>query len=153
MSVKTAPITWILVADRCRALFFRSSESDLSDIKLLKTIEHPEGHLKPQEINTDKPGRFPSEDGSHPSGDPTTDIRHHSAEEFAKTIIEALDHARNHDEFDHVVLVAPPLMLGELRKKCDSPLAKCITVELDLELANLPDRDIQARLQEELCEK
>lgn len=152
MSAQTTPITWIIVADRARALFFRTSKADLTDLQLHQTIENPDGRLKPQEVNSDKPGRFFGDDGAHVSGDPQTDVRHQSANDHAKTIVEALEQGRNHQEFDRVVLVAPSLLLGALRNKCGSPLAKCITNEFDLELANLPDHDIQARLRTKLAE-
>ncbi|WP_459554921.1 host attachment protein [Lacunimicrobium album] len=153
MSAQTATVTWILVADRAHALFFRTSKNDLSDLELVKTLDNPDGRKKAQEINTDKPGRFMGDDGSRVSGDPTTDVRHQGANDMADLALEALEAGRNHQEFEKLVIVAPSLLLGTLRKKCSGPLAKLITAEFDLEIANQSPRDIEAHLRKKLLDK
>ncbi len=139
-------VSWILVADRARGFLFRCDGNKYDEMKLVKSLDHPEGAAKPQEVNSDRQGRFMGDDGAHVSGDPETDLRHKTAEDFAMILTDLLEKGRQQNEYQQIIVFAPPLLLGELRKKQSRLVADLITREFDIEIANLPQHQMQQHI-------
>jgi protein required for attachment to host cells len=112
--------TWILVSDASRAKLF-STELREHDWKLVEEFDHPEGRETSSEIRpTSPPGKSKqsSAPGAHHTAfQPRTTPKEAEAERFAHLLGKHLDHAVQRAAFDHLVLVAPPHMLGVLREK------------------------------------
>lgn len=127
---------WILVADRATGRIFTADDPDFGDIREIVTLVSPEGAAHPRDVLADRPGRFPGQSGECVAGDPETDYRHRTAQEFACRVVEALEGGRMHDRFGGLVVIAPALFLGVLRKHLPSPLKKLVIGELSKELAH-----------------
>jgi protein required for attachment to host cells len=142
---------WIVVADRCRAAFYQTQSPDLHDLKEVRSLIHAEGGCLAHEVQTDRPGRFPTGGGKCSSGEPETDFRHQSAQEFACQIAAELDRGRTHHEFNRVTIVAPALLLGTLRKHLSAALKKHVAGEIDKDLMHLPLAELAKHLRQALA--
>lgn len=89
----------------------------------MEVLEHPEGRLKPQFIDADRPGRsFESAGAKRHAMSREVDPKKHVAIAFAKQVAERLESARIHGEMDRLILIAAPEFLGLLRDDPTSEL-------------------------------
>lgn len=94
-----------------------------------------------REQGTDKPGRKHGTDGNARSAVEQTDWHHQDEQRFAAEIAELLyklGHAGNYEE---LVVVAPPKMLGDLRAKFHPQVKGAVIAELarDLTQYSVPE--------------
>jgi protein required for attachment to host cells len=141
--------TWILVSDASRAKLF-STELREHDWKLLEEFDHPEGRETSSEIRPSSPpgkSKESSAPGAHHTAfQPRTTPKEAEAERFAHLLGEHLNHAVERSAFDHLVLVAPPHMLGVLREKLKNPAASRLRTTVNKDLAMLGAADLRERL-------
>lgn len=144
------PVIRTVVADRSVARFFSATWPGADDWKEVLTLLYEEGAAHPRDVTTDGPGTFAERFGGHHAGEDETDFRHQSAERFASELVSVLETARSENEFGKLVLVAPPLFLGVLRKKIPTPLQQMLILELnkDYTAAKLDEvaKQVQAKL-------
>jgi protein required for attachment to host cells len=126
--------TWVVVADRAHARILTTSQPDHKDLTEIKSLVHAEGAAHSRDVLTDRPGRFAGQSGECSAGDPETDYRHQTATEFACQVVHELESGREHNQFGRLVIMAPALFLGILRKHLSGPLEKLIAAEVDKEL-------------------
>ncbi len=140
--------TWVVVADAARSRIF-SSLGGKRPLVELEVLTHPVARIAERELGSDEPGRsFDSHgQGRHAMGNRGA-IKQHETEEFARRIAARLDAARKEDAFQHLILVAPPVMLGALREHLPAPTAKRLFYELDKDLTQDTGDAIRARLPE-----
>ena len=138
--------TWILVAHRGGGRLFENSGPG-TGLRLIQTIDHPQGRLKSGEINSDKPGRafdgFGS--GRHSMSkehEPTEQV----ALQFAKQLSEILDKGRTGNRYTKLVLVAEPRFLGELRSALPPPAAALVSATVDKDLGGMTEHDLPKHL-------
>lgn len=144
------PVAWVLVADRARARVFQSPWPLNSTLDEIATLVHPEGKAKESDVLTDGPGRFADTVAGPHSGEPRTDHRHRTAQDFAHVLADHLEKGRVTNQFGHVVIIAPALFLGVLRDTLSGPLSKLVDHEVDKDLTQLPARELLTILKEEL---
>jgi protein required for attachment to host cells len=108
--------TWVLVADGEKALFMRN-EGDAKYPNLEVVREVHEENPATREQGTDRPGRLSDGPSAHHSAVADTDWHAIGKERFADDIAERLYAMAHRGDFEHIVLVAPPPVLGEMRKK------------------------------------
>jgi protein required for attachment to host cells len=141
--------TWILVSDASRARLF-STELREHDWKMVEEFEHPEGRQTSSEIRPSSPpgkSQQSSAPGAHHTAfEPRTTPKEAEAERFAHLLCEHLDHAVQRAAFDHLVLVAPPHMLGVLREKLKNPVASRVRATVNKDLARLSGSELRERL-------
>lgn len=147
------PVVWTVVADRARARFFSAAWPSIDGWEEILSLEYEAGALHGRDVTTDAPGTFGERAGGHHAGDEETDLRHQSAEHFATTIISKLEAARSKSEFGQLAIVAPPLLLGVLRKKLPSPLQKMLVLESNKDYASAASDEIVQHLQPAFAEK
>ena len=138
--------TWIIVADGSRARFFETSSTS-SDIFETETLTHPESRLHEQDLTSDLPGRAydSSGEGRHAMGS-SVEPKKHEVEEFARQVASHLDKARTDNRFNHLILIAAPAMLGELRNTLSAETKKLVGTEIDKDLTQHSVEDIQQHL-------
>ena len=139
-------ITWVLVAQRAGARIYEHRGPG-KGLNLLDTIENEEGRLRDGEINSDRPGRaFDSHDRGRHAMEPNETPHERIAADFARSLAKGLEEARVRGDFDQVILVAEPRMLGLLRKSLGSSTAAHLRGSIDKDYA-ASDRE---RLEREL---
>jgi protein required for attachment to host cells len=133
---------WVLIADGEKALFLKN-EGDVSypNLKVLRKLEeeNPETH----EQGTDRPGRYFDAGAAHKSGFEETDWHRIGKERFAEEIAERLYRMAHRGDFEKIILVAPPFVLGEMRRKFHKMVAERITGEVPKTLTKHPVPEIE----------
>ncbi len=126
--------TWILVADGAFARVFLSDGPD-EPLKLVHDFEHPQSRAKGQDIYTDKPRM-----------EPYTLPKDQEAMIFAAEMAELLDLACSRNEYDQLIIVAPPNFLGSLRLKLTKQVQVRVVDEIAKDLVSLKPHELEARL-------
>lgn len=120
----------IVVADEREANFF-----DLGNAQAAPQARgalHNEAAAQPdRELETDRAGRrFGGTDGNRHAVDGERSTQRHETEQFAREVARTLDGARVRHEFDRLVLIAPPRMLGLLRDALPTTCRSVVTAEV-----------------------
>lgn len=129
--VKIPSGTWILVADGTKARLFSNVGSAVAPSL------HQERLLEPVNLDDDGPaGRQPADaDGAHL--DEAT---------FVKQVALSLNDAALNHRFEHLVLIADPQSLGQIRPLLHEEATRCTLLELPKTLTNAPVGDIERAL-------
>lgn len=133
---------WILVAHRAGARLFEQSGRG-QPLRLVESIDHPEGRLRKHDLDADTGGRAFDRMGEHRHAvEPEHSATEHLAESFAKSLAVRLRQGREAGAFDQAVVVADPRSLGLIRGALDSFTAAVVERTLDKDLGNLPDDEV-----------
>ena len=135
----------IVVGDGEKALFLRN-EGEPEQLQL--EVENIFGHDNPatHEQGTDKPGRAFASVGTARSAMEQTDWHQLGEERFAAGIAEMLYQLAHANQFEALVVVAPPKVLGNLRKAFHKEVVDRITGEVPKDLTSHPVAEIERLL-------
>lgn len=123
--------TWVLVADGTKARLF-SNVGTVTAVSL-----HQERLLEPVDLDDDGPaGRQPAD----------ADGYHLDEATFAKQLALALNDAALKHRFEHLVLIADPQTLGQIRPLLHQEATRRTLAELPKTLTNSPLEDIERAL-------
>ena len=137
---------WVIVADGEKALFLRNKGDALyPHLEVVRELQNENPLTREQ--GTDQPGRFNDGPSPHRSAVEETDWHRQSKERFADDIAAKLYKAAHRQDFEKIVLVAPPLVLGEMRQKLHKEVADRVVGELSKTLTNHPVPEIEKLLQ------
>jgi len=139
------PKTWVLVADGSRARIVRQigragSRFAPGDEVVLQS------EIKPlREIMADAPGRaFPSVGARRSAMEYHSDPVKDAMRDFAATIVTFLEERTG--EFDQLVVMAAPQMLGFLREAMPPALKRVTVAEVPKDLTKLPEIELQRKI-------
>ncbi len=141
------PVTWILVADRCRAKLLHALPDGQGPYPTLGCWSHEAGRLQPRERDAEEPGRVIHPAGYASAVEPHEDRDHVEARRFAKELVDHLEHSRQERRLDRLLVIAPPGFLGVLRDAWTPSLHAMIDREWNLDLSGLSEADLQRRLE------
>jgi len=142
---------WLVIADGEKALFLRNDgDEKFPKLTVFREMEH--ANPATGEQGADRPGRL-SDGGPSASGAPGGANAHRSAvqetdwhriekERFAKELADLLYKSAHKGSFSEIVLVAPPAVLGALRKELHQEVQGKVIAELDKDLTNHPVHEI-----------
>lgn len=136
---------WVVIADGEKALFLRN-EGDAQYPHLEVFREIHDDNPATREQGTDRPGRFNDGPNVHRSAVDETDWHRVQKERFADEIAERLYRLAHRGAFQKLILVAPPVVLGEMRRKLHKEVSDRIVGELPKTLTNHPVYDIEKLL-------
>ncbi|MBD3676175.1 MAG: host attachment protein [Planctomycetaceae bacterium] len=165
--------TWIVVADSTRARIMSPSDDEPKELdeiihyvgragytgaektsapkfQEIADLVHPISQMKPQELETDRGGRVKGPGGNAPYDSRHVDYDHQRAEEMTREITDYLMQAHQKNEFEQLVLVAPPKMLGVLRNQLPNTLQKLVVSEIDREYTLLSAQKIEQLLSKKM---
>ncbi len=125
------PGTWIVVADGGEARLFHSEGQ--GDKFSLKQVEL----LKPTDLLDDGPS------GHRP---PESDGRATDEATFAKQLAHRINAAALKNEFEHLVLMADPQTMGQMRPQLHKETLRRIVREVAKTFTNSPVEDIKGAL-------
>jgi protein required for attachment to host cells len=138
------PRIWIIIADKHIAKIFRKNGEHLEFL----------GEAVPEPVHDDPTnksvGRVVSSSGSsvHHKYEPHMDASQQESLSFAHALAGWLEKAAQEDAFDRMVLVAPPHILGDLRKAMNKELHARVAAEVNKDLT----KHDSASLRKELAE-
>jgi protein required for attachment to host cells len=137
--------SFVLVANGRKSLFFRNEgDGDFPNL----TIERKEIHENPDhhEQASDEAGQAASPPGAVATmGE--TDFHILEEQRFAADTAAMLKERALRNDFEALVIVAPPKTLGELRKHYHKEVEKRLVAEVPKDLTNLPVPEIERVLQ------
>jgi len=140
--------TWFLIADGTRARI-AFNDGPGRGIKPVLDQEFQGRNLASRDIVSDKPGRtFNSAgEGRHAMERPS-DPRELEKRNFARGLAQRLDEAAHRGDFDRLVLVAPPKVLGHLRALLSAKTRAKVTQEIHKDLTQITLREFEDHLGE-----
>jgi protein required for attachment to host cells len=135
---------WIMVADHSKAILFVNKGTPVvPQLEVRKVLEAPD-NPSTHEQGADAPGTVYA--GSHHSSVQQTDWHAIAGRRFLELAVEAVEIAKGREEFNALVLVAPPKALAELRNIISDAVRASIVGELDKDLVHLPVAKIAEHL-------
>lgn len=138
---------FVVVADGEKMLLFRNQGDD--EFPHLVVIEEDEQQsVANREQRRDAPGRSFSSVGPGRSAYKEADSRQLGEDRFAAETAAMLNRRALDNEFESLIVVAPPRTLGELRKFYHDELQRRVRSELPKNLTNNPVNEIERILQE-----
>ncbi|NOR19105.1 MAG: hypothetical protein GQ538_03345 [Xanthomonadales bacterium] len=137
---------WILVANQSEARFY-SADRIPGNLVLIDTLIHEEGATHARDLVSDAPGRVHDRKGSaRHSMEPDTGVKDEGRRRFVKKIVKQLESAHVRGDFDELVLLAAPAVLGVISKTLTSKLNKAIVKEIPKDVIGQDLEKIQAQL-------
>jgi protein required for attachment to host cells len=127
----TSGLTWIVVADASSAEIY-SRQKRYSQLELVQCLAEPAARNKEGELSSDEPGRaYDSGGKGRHAMEPSHSGKQHLRETFAHRIAGEIESARNADDFQHLILVAAPATLGDLRAQLSKATQRLVQAEVD----------------------
>lgn len=143
-AIKIPPEALVLVGDGEKAMFLRNrGDADYPNLVVERLLEHDNPPTREQ--GTDQPGRMNDAMG-HKSAVDNTDWHRLEKERFAKELADRLYKYAHAGRFQHLIVVAPPQVLGNLRNDFHSEVKKRIVAEIDKTLTQHPVHEIERLL-------
>jgi protein required for attachment to host cells len=150
---------YVLVADGTKMLFFRN-EGDADYPKLEVELQREEEDPKDSDQGRSEPGRtfssnrgdprtggYGSTVGAARSAYSETDFHQLQKDNFAHEAADMLKKKALANEYEKLIIVAPPATLGELRKHYHKEVEARIAGEVAKDLTNMPVTEIEKILQ------
>ena len=126
---------WILVADASQARVLENVGSGLS---VVRELDNAAGRARSQDLMSDEPGRIDKGGrGILSAMDPPTSPHEQQAILFAIRLAKMLDSTAAAGDYDALTLVAPPHMLGLLRKAISPGVRRRISAEVGKDLVHV----------------
>jgi protein required for attachment to host cells len=125
----TMPDTWIIVANNaCARIFSRGQRQ--TRLREVADLVHPAGRMTQlEQHDKDRPGRsFDSRGAGRHALEPQTGHKLKEATLFARQMADYLE--QHEREFEELIIVCAPRLLGLLRKQMSKPLAARIRREI-----------------------
>ncbi|WP_432285441.1 host attachment family protein [Aminobacter sp. BA135] len=136
---------WVLVADGEKALFLKNrGDTKYPNLEVVREMEQDNPPTREQ--GSDRPGRYSDGPSIHRSAVDDTDWHRIAKERFADEIAARLYTFAHAGDFREIILVAPPLVLGELRKKLHKEVDERVAAEVAKTLTNHSVSDIETIL-------
>lgn len=145
--IKLAHDAWVVVADGEKALFLRNEgDEKFPNLEVFREVkeDNPATHAQ----GVDRPGRFNDGPSVHRSAVEETDWHRVEKERFAKDIATRLYKSAHHGDFERLVIVAPPLVMGEMRKELHKVVEDKLVAEVSKTLTNHTIDEIEKILTE-----
>ncbi|MBV8688141.1 MAG: host attachment protein [Alphaproteobacteria bacterium] len=140
---------FVVVADGRKMLFFRN-EGDSEFPKLEVERKRETADAPDRDQKTDAPGRaFDSSGGAGRSAYEEVDFHQLEEDRFAAETAELLRKRALSNDYEQLIIVAPPRTLGELRKHYHKEVEKRLAGEVAKDLTGHPVAEIEKILKAE----
>ena len=134
--------TWVMVGDGEKALFFRNEgDATYPNLEVVDVLEQE--NPKTGDQGTDRPGRAFASIGRRRSAMQETNWHKPEKHRFAKEIADTLYSAAHRGQYSKLVIAAPPMITGDLRKAFHKEVSDKVVAEVSKDLTNLPAHDIE----------
>jgi protein required for attachment to host cells len=138
--------TWILIADGARARIF-ANHGPGKGIEAVKGAEFDGDHRPDREIMSDRPGRaFESVGATRHAIQPHHDPHRELKRTFSERLAALLEEQLSAKAYDRIVLVAPPVTLGDLRSALSDHVKAAVCAELGKDLTKTPMAELPQHL-------
>ena len=135
--------TWYVIADGGRARFVERDEQGA--YRTVSSFVSTELKASSRDLGTERPGRVhESATTARHAIEPKTDPKEAAKEDFIRYVAEQVQSAQ--EDYDDLVLVAPPRVLGQLRETLAKSVADAVTRDLAKDLTKVPDHELSEHL-------
>jgi protein required for attachment to host cells len=125
---------WVLVADASQARVLESVGAELS---VVRELDNAAGRARSQDLVSDEPGRIDKGGrGILSAMDPRTSPHEQQTILFANRLAKLLESAAAAGDYERLTLVAPPHLLGLLRKAISPVVRRRISAEIGKDLVH-----------------
>ena len=136
---------WVVVCDGSKALILENAgDARFPNLRTREAYEHK--HPATRELGSDVPGRAFASVGSTRSAVEQTDWHRQAEERFAAQVADLLYRMAHAHTFDHLVVIAAPKVLGNLRAAFHPEVATRVVAEVAKDLTSVPTHDLAKRL-------
>lgn len=135
----------VLVADGRKMLFLRN-EGDAAYPNLVVEAAQEQDNPATRDQATDAAGRASSPQGAAQSSVEPTDFHQLEEDRFAAETADLLKRRALANDFESLIIIAPPKTLGEMRKHYHKEVSSRLAGELDKDLTGHPIADIEKAL-------
>jgi len=137
---------WILVANQAEAQIY-SSEQIPRHLMLVDTLVNETGTAHSRDLVSDAPGRAFDHFGSaRHAMEPNVGVKQEQRRRFVKEMVTKLEKAHLEGDFDQLVLLAAPAVLGVIRKTLPTDLLKSVVKEIPKDVIGQSVDKIQSQL-------
>ncbi|TQS72467.1 host attachment protein [Rhodobacteraceae bacterium] len=143
--------TWVVVANGEKAMFLENV-TDAQDPNLEVRRVDEQDNPADRDQGTDKPGRQADNGPGQKSAFEETDWHELAKERFADDLAERLYKMAHKGRFDHLVIVASPSVLGNLRSAFHKEVSDRIIAEIPKDFTNHPRDEIEKHVARELSD-
>jgi protein required for attachment to host cells len=139
-------ITWVLLADGAEARIYKEKKS--RELSLLDEFSSKASHSLTHELVSDRPGRSYESmgTGARRSMEAQSDPQAVAKEKFVAMVAAHLNDAALAKKYDHLIVCAPPHVLGELRQCLDGHTKKLVQAELHKDLMKTPIAELHQHI-------
>lgn len=139
--------TWVLIADGARARVLEN-QGPGRGLHAVEGMTFVAEHAATHDLVDDREGRtFSSTSARRSAIDARKDPHRVLKKDFAKALAEVLAESEAQKAFDRLVLVAPPVTLGDLRQAVSDHVKAKIAGELAQDLTKIPNADVPEHLE------
>ncbi|KAF0128847.1 MAG: protein required for attachment to host cells-like protein [Xanthobacteraceae bacterium] len=135
----------VFVGDGAKALFLRN-KGDAGLVNLVVERIFEQENPATHDQGTDRPGRSFSSAGTHRSAMEQTDWHQLAEDRFVGEVADALYKQAHAGRFETLIVVAPPKVLGNLRKAFHKEVSDRVSAEVPKDLTKHPVHDIERLL-------
>lgn len=132
-------------SNTCRIYHYNKHPAGLT---LHKEINHPENKLKNSDLTSDKSGHYQGGTSAHGAYSPHMDAKDIKIDNFSREIANELNQERNHNGYEHLILIAPPHVCGLLSQHLNKHVKDLISNHIQKDIVHLPDHELLKFLQE-----
>jgi protein required for attachment to host cells len=137
--------TWYIIADGGRARFVERDEAGA--YRTVLSFVAADLHKRSRDLGLDRPARVKeSANTARHAIEPRRDLHEAAKEDFIGLVAEEIEAEHTKDQFDRLVLVAPPGVLTELKEKLSKALAQLVVDDLQKDLTKVPDHDLTGHI-------
>jgi protein required for attachment to host cells len=143
---------WILVCDTAKARFFELRSGNPS-WHVIEVLTHDGSRRKSSDLASDHSGRRSSQGASvhHNALAPASSPKEVEKGHFVHALATRLDQAMRSDRFDGWVLVAPPHVVGMMKKELTPQLTKRLLNTVGEDLNQFDVQELMTRLAAAVC--
>src|SRR5579862_2916652 len=123
----------------CRIYHYNKHPAQLT---LLKEINHPENKLKSGDLTSDRPGHYQGNKSSRGAYSPSMKAKDVEIENFSREIAKELNQERNKNEYDELIVIAPPHMIGLLNQHINKHVANLVINKIEKNLLHLSEHEL-----------
>ncbi len=141
-------MTWIVIlnSNECRIFSFSKKNKKLN---LIKEIYHPENKKKDADLVSDKPGHYNTNSQSGGAYSQHTDPKDVKIAQFILEIDKLLDEGRTHQQYEKLIVIAPPKIEGHLMQHMNKNVEKLITQRIQKDVVFLKEHELLNFLMQE----
>ena len=147
--MKLAAGMWIAVLDGAKAIVLSNEGTALEPrLKVLRTMT--QDNPPSREQGRARPGRMNDTSGPHKSSMEAPDYHQRAEDEFIADVMDAIELHAETGAFETIVLAAPPVAMGTMRKEIGSHLKPRIVKEITADYVKMPTQEIAKAVQRAL---